>query len=90
MVDRGVGVSSTICKGMTVPICIRKLEGVDLWRLRYFFGCSVFQGKFFLCATSGGGVAQLMGVQVLCNSQEGRVNIAEGRSEEIVRCGEQV
>jgi hypothetical protein len=35
-------------------------------------------------------MAQLMGVQVLCNSQEGRVNIAEGGSEEIVRCGEQV
>lgn len=35
-------------------------------------------------------MAQLLGVQVLCNSQEGRVNIAGGGSEEIVRCGEQI
>jgi hypothetical protein len=42
MVDRGVGVSPTICK---VPICIRKLEGVDCGVYDIFLVVPFFQGK---------------------------------------------
>jgi len=64
MVDRGVGVSSTICKG---PICIRKLEGADCGVYEIFLVVPFFfkEKKIFMrhvrrwCGPVNGGASAL-------------------------------